>query len=169
MLELPGSLRRELAKNYGKIINEAELAKLAKRQTVISVGDMVTATLLSHNILPRLAIFDFKTKRTMHKSILLEQKYRKRIKVENRPGVITYNLWKAVRKALVEGDKAIEVVGEEDLASLVCIHFAKDGSLVVYGLPGRGIEAIKVNSKTRKMADCLLMRMKKHKEAERIF
>ena len=54
---------------------------------------------------------------------------------------------KAARKRLPIG---IKVTGEEDLASLACIYFARNGDFVMYGLRNRGIVTIKVNKRIKK-------------------
>ncbi|MGC8676476.1 MAG: DUF359 domain-containing protein, partial [Candidatus Micrarchaeia archaeon] len=121
-LTLPDYLRKPLSGNYGSIEKEENVAQLLKGKQVISVGDTVTATLLRLGIFPSLAIFDFKTRRARRKSRLLERTYPKRIKVKNGQGVISYELWKAIRESIKLKHAAIQVVGEEDLAALACIH-----------------------------------------------
>ncbi|MGC8547987.1 MAG: GTP-dependent dephospho-CoA kinase family protein [Candidatus Micrarchaeia archaeon] len=158
---LPGRLRSKLTRNYGLVVNEQRLIELIKQNKVISVGDMVTSTLLRKGIVPKLAIFDFKTKRTRHRSRLIERTYPKRAKVKNKQGVIGYELWNAVRESMKLKRAAIQVVGEEDLAALACIHFAPKGCFVVYGLPGKGIEAIRVDKRAKTIANGLLAKMKK--------
>ncbi len=158
---LPGRLRSKLARNYGLVVNEQRLIELAKQNEVISVGDRVTSTLLHKGIMPKLAIFDFKTKRARRRSRLIERTYPKRVKVRNKQGVIDYGLWNAVRESMKLKHAAIQVVGEEDLAALACIHFAPNGCFVVYGLPGKGIEVIRIDKRAKVIADSLLGQMRK--------
>jgi hypothetical protein len=55
----------------------------------------------------------------------------------------------------------IEIDGEEDLASLVCIVTAPMGSLVIYGVPGKGMTVVTVDSRTKAWSQKALDRMKR--------
>ena len=62
-LLLPEELREELRRVHGELVGEDELEKKISGRFVISVGDVVTHTLLEHGILPDVAIVDYRTKR----------------------------------------------------------------------------------------------------------
>ena len=73
---------------------------------------------------------------------------------------ITEALWRAVSDAYEsERSTRIEVVGEEDLATLVCVHLAPPGSAVVYGQPGQGVVLIEVTQKIKNMVLDILDKM----------
>jgi hypothetical protein len=83
-------------------------------------------------------------------------------KVANRAGAITPELWRTVSSAVKrEGDTIIEVVGEEDMASLACIHFAKTGSFCVYGIPGKGMTVIRITRLIKRIVDDMITRLER--------
>jgi len=128
----------------------------------ISVGDVVTITLLQMSMEPDVAVFDYKTQRAE------DYKAKERIgkmsgrlvKVENPPGRITKDLWHAVKNAANSKDRVkIEVSGEEDLASLVAIATAPEGAHVIYGIPKKGLMVVKVDQESRSLAIEAIKRM----------
>jgi uncharacterized protein (UPF0218 family) len=162
-LELPEDLREELGKPIGKLVSAWALRKhLENSPRTISVGDVVTITLLQMKLEPDVAVFDYKTQRSE------DYKAKERIakmggrlvKVENPPAKITRALWKAVKEAVNAQDRVkIEVVGEEDLAALVAIATAPEGAHVIYGLPKKGMMVVEVNRDSRKLASAAIRKM----------
>jgi hypothetical protein len=162
-LELPDDLREELGRPIGKIVSAWSLRKhIDGSSRVISVGDVVTITLLQMKYEPDVAVFDYKTQR------MEDYKAKERIakmsgrlvKVENPPAKITRALWKAVREAVNAKERVkIEVSGEEDLASLVAIALAPEGAHVIYGIPKRGLMVVEVNTETRALATAAIKKM----------
>lgn len=162
-LVLPEDLRDELARPIGKIVSAWALSKHIKGSPrIISVGDVVTITLLQMKLEPDVAVFDYKTQRAE------DYKAKERIgkmsgrlvKVENPPGKITKALWKAVKDAVNAKDRVkVEVSGEEDLASLVAIATAPEDSRVIYGIPKRGMMVVKVDRESRSLAITAIKRM----------
>jgi uncharacterized protein (UPF0218 family) len=162
-LDLPDSLREELARPIGKLVSAWALRKhLENSPRTISVGDVVTITLLQMKFEPDVAVFDYKTQRSE------DYKAKERIakmggrlvKVENPPAKITRALWKAVKDAVNAKDRVkVEVVGEEDLAALVAAATAPDGAHVIYGLPKKGLMVVEVNGETRGLAAAAIRKM----------
>jgi uncharacterized protein (UPF0218 family) len=162
-LDLPDSLREELARPIGKLVSAWALRKhLENSPRTISVGDVVTITLLQMKFEPDVAVFDYKTQRSE------DYKAKERIakmggrlvKVENPPAKITRALWKAVKDAVNAKDRVkVEVVGEEDLAALVAVATAPDGAHVIYGLPKKGLMVVEVNGETRGLAAAAIRKM----------
>jgi len=162
-LTLPEDLRGELARPIGQLVSAWALRKhIEKSRRVISVGDVVTITLLQMRFEPDVAVFDYKTQRAE------DYKAKERIasmggrlvKVENPPGKITRALWKAVRDAVNAKERIkIEVEGEEDLAALVAIATAPEGAHVIYGLPQRGLMVVEVNAETKGLATEAIRKM----------
>lgn len=162
MYILPESLRDELKKPLGKILNEDEMFEEIKNKKVTAVGDVVTLTMYEKGITPDLGIVDFKSMRTttgkLRKKISgMEGKV---IKVNNPPGTITDEIWKAIREAYNTDEKTrIEVNGEEDLSALACIFLAPINSIVVYGMPGKGIAAVNVTKEKKQLVGSVLKKM----------
>jgi uncharacterized protein (UPF0218 family) len=163
-LRLPDELRVDLSREIGEVVSATETLRerLTGCSKVICVGDVVTMTLLQMNIEPDVAVFDYRTQRS-------EDKHAKEriagmrgalIKVRNPQGMITRDLWRAVRDAVRGQEQVkIEVAGEEDLASLVAIACSPEGAYVIYGLPGRGLMLVPVDGTTRAIATGAIRRM----------
>ncbi len=162
-LELPEELRPELAKPFGRLVPASALRKQVEcSPRLITVGDVVTITLLQLRMEPDVAVFDYKTQRS--EDVKSKERISKMsgrvIKVENPAGKITRALWRAVRDAVRARDRVkIEVVGEEDLAALVAIATAPNGAHVIYGLPQRGLVVVDINDETRSKASAVIRRM----------
>jgi len=164
-LRLPEELREELSRQIGEMVpDEALKGRLKRCPRVVSVGDIVTMTLLQRNIEPDVAVFDYRTRRSEDQSAkeMIAEMRGDLIKVQNPQGMITRELWRVMRDA-VQGKSRmkVEVAGEEDLAALVAIACSKDGTCVIYGLPGRGLMLVPVNDATRAFATNAIRRMKR--------
>jgi uncharacterized protein (UPF0218 family) len=162
-LVLPEDMREELARPIGKFVSAWALSKHLKGSPrVISVGDVVTITLLQMKLEPDVAVFDYKTQRSedYRSKERISKMSGKLVKVESPAGRITPALWKAVRDAVRAKDRIkIEVTGEEDLASLVAIVNAPEGAHVIYGIPKRGLMVVKVDKESRSLATVAIKRM----------
>ncbi|MBU0684726.1 MAG: DUF359 domain-containing protein [Thermoplasmatota archaeon] len=162
-LELPENLREELARPIGKLVSAWALRKhIEGSPRIVSVGDVVTITLLQMKLEPDVAVFDYKTQRSEDYKAKerIGKMGGKLVKVENPPGRITRALWKAVRDAVNGKERIkIEVSGEEDLAALVAIATAPEGVQVIYGLPKKGLMVVRVDAETRAMATGAIKRM----------
>jgi len=162
-LELPEEMREELAKPIGKLVSAWALRKhIEGSPRIISVGDVVTITLLQMKLEPDVAVFDYKTQRSEdYKAKERISKMTGRlVKVENPPGKITRALWKAIKEAANAKERIkIEVVGEEDLAALVAIATAPTGAHVIYGLPKKGMMVVQVDDRSRALAEAAIKRM----------
>lgn len=151
-LIMPDSMRDELKESLGPIITDEQLPDHVKDQLIAVVGDVASAHILKAGYKPKLIIVDFKTRRGDEGELPPEIRTmgKRSIKVVNPPARITPELWDAIEKAYkAKGPVRIEVEGEEDLASLVCIVTAPEGSLVIYGVPGRGMTVVTVDKRTR--------------------
>jgi len=155
---LPEKLKPKLKKPWGKAIfgNKKEVLKKFERflkkkkiKKIITVGDFC-----SKNLPSDIKIFDGKIKRRKIKKILNFS-----LKCKNPRGTIQKNVWKVLKKAIKE-EKNVFVEGEEDLLVIPCVLLAPQNSLLVYGLPGKGICTIEVNKKTREKVKKLLEKFK---------
>jgi hypothetical protein len=164
ILLMPDSMRNELKELLGPIITDDELQEHVKDRLIAVVGDVASAHVIQAGYRPKIVIVDFKTRRKKELDLPSEIRLigKERIKVVNPPAQITPALWDAVEKAYgMKGPVRIEVDGEEDLASLVCIVKGPEGSLVIYGVPGKGMTVVTVNEHTKGMAQKALDSMKK--------
>lgn len=163
-LELPESLRSELAKPYGPILVEEDLAgHLRGCRKIIAIGDMVNVSLAKMGIQPDIMIFDYHTQRgpcQEETKKALRETEGSFIKVTNPPGKLSAELWNAIARSL-KTDKVvkIEVKGEEDLASLACIELGDSGDCVIYGIPNEGITVIRIDEDIRRVVSGILSRM----------
>ena len=144
--------RKEFSKPFGKILKGNEIGKsVGSSKTIYAVGDVTVSALLRLGYMPKVSVFDYRTGREARIIPIIKTTYKRPMKVVNRSGTLSVKLWnvigKAARKRLPIG---IKVTGEEDLASLACIYFARNGDFVMYGLRNRGIITIKVNKKIKK-------------------
>ncbi len=151
-LRLGSGMRKELSGDFGRIMDGRQIARsIGKDRIIYSVGDVTTATLLELGYKPKISIFDYRAEKEAAKFPIIERVYKDPVRVRNGRGELSAEMWEAVRDACRKAARVgIRVYGEEDLASLACIYFAKIGEFVVYGMRGRGMAVVKV---TREMKD----------------
>jgi len=162
-LSLPESARDGMRQPLGPVIAESDLVlHLRKSDTIITVGDMVTLTLVNAGYPVALAVFDFKTRRWEERDFRwhLEKLPGDRARAQNPAATITRGLWTQLERAMLKvntgGRVLLEVEGEEDLAAIPAILLAPDGAKVLYGMPDRGIVVVTVEKRSRRMAKRLL-------------
>ncbi len=157
MKVLPENLRDILKQPIGQLVEEEyELIKILKKEKyIVSIGDLVTYTILKHDIEPVFCIVDFHTRRGKC-SIDIIKKIKsfgkKVIVLKNPSGMITDELWNVIKNSyynLEKGSLRIEVEGEEDLASLAAIYFAPSVVTIIYGLPDKGVLVVKPNKENK--------------------
>jgi len=162
MYRLPDNYRDELRKPIGELVTEKDIGKKIMGGKIVSVGDMVTASLKKHGIEPDISIIDYKIERKEYgdeikKFIKGEEEVRK---ISNPPGLITDELWDAIKESYGSHKKVrIEVEGEEDLAALPAIYLSPPGTTVLYGLPSRGIVLVKVSNDEKNKVLSFLKKM----------
>ncbi|UCE38135.1 MAG: DUF359 domain-containing protein [Thermoplasmata archaeon] len=144
---MPDDLRDELKNPLGEVVLERELSGILRHfKKVVSVGDQCSFTLFKMGFTPDIAVVDYMVQRndvgTMREQI--EKIGQIVINVKNPPGVLTKDLWNAVKSAYQREEKVrIEVDGEEDLATLPGVWLAPEKTAVVYGLPNIGLVLVK--------------------------
>lgn len=162
---LPEYLREALKEPIGQLVDEQTLISLVSdSKPLISVGDMVTYTLLKHNITPDVSIVDY-----LHKRSCCSQEIIDSIKkspadvtcVKNPAGTLTDQLIDAITTSIrhLNGPQRIEVEGEEDLAALAAIKLAPQGATVIYGLPNKGVIVVPVNDYHKNKAKEIIDKM----------
>lgn len=164
---MPDRMRGELSMPFGSLFKgEDVLGALSECDMIISVGDVVSSTLINKGVIPHLTVYDRRNERRElkageHPADLLPVPEKN---VENPPGTITRGLVKAVKDGLEAPEKnKVRVVGEEDLAALVCAAIAPAGSCLVYGLPGKGVVLVRTDAKVNKAAQALIRSMEELK------
>jgi uncharacterized protein (UPF0218 family) len=153
---------KSLSATHGKIYSGEEFIKLisSKDNYLITVGDMVTITAINGGIKPNLAIFDTKTRRKHINYSVITQAYNSIETVKNKKGEITLALYITLLSGIKKNGTAVRVIGEEDLAAPLCIAISKKGTLIAWGVPGKGINIIQVNERTKRHAINILNEMK---------
>lgn len=153
---LPEELRGQLTMPFGNLLSEKEaVAQLRSGERSVTVGDVVSLSMLENGVQPDLMVYDLRNERQsmdrLARSILsLEGKS---MNVKNPAGRITPGLVRAIEKALASEEKVkMMVEGEEDLASLVIAALAPDGTQLMYGLPKKGIVFVRVDGPVRQKA-----------------
>ncbi len=160
---LPEDMRDDLKEIIGDILTEKELAdRLDTDNPIITVGDIVTLTLLDMGVVPDLSIVDYQTQRVPSEEIKerLGKFHQQEIIVKSPAGEITGELWDAIEDGIKDPRRLrIVVDGEEDLAALVCILLASDGTSVIYGIPFKGLMLLCVDAHKRAYAREILTKM----------
>jgi len=149
---MPEYLKEELSRPYGFLFtNSNSLLKFIRKKEnsrIITVGDVVTSTLQSSNIIPFLSIIDGKTKRNIKIRILEESI----IKIKNEKSTIRLSSMNLIQKILNNEDKIRKIIlvdGEEDLLVIPVVLFGKDKDIILYGQPNAGAVVIINNKFTR--------------------
>ena len=146
---LPHSLRNTLKEPLGPLFSEEELFSYIAHSNfkIVSVGDLVTYSLLTHHVNPLFCIIDDHTRR----HDLQEEKVQRiheygstKITVKNPAGVITAQLWETIKHLYDHNmqNVLVQVEGEEDLAALPAIFLAPSDVTIIYGMPDKGVVAV---------------------------
>ena len=163
LYKLPERLKRELREPLGDVIPEEELGeRLPDGASIIAVGDMVAHTLFRMNIQPQVTIIDFHTQRDEKVTFADDLRSMGEVSVEvrNPAGVITRELWEAIKDAISSEKRVrIEVEGEEDLATIPCVMLAPNGTFLLYGLWNQGLVLVEITAGIRKRAETALKLM----------
>ncbi|MEM3555582.1 MAG: DUF359 domain-containing protein [Candidatus Micrarchaeia archaeon] len=157
MRKLPESLRGELRRPFGRVVNTEQLISELKGKDVflVSVGDECSYELIKNNVKPDVVIYDLKIKRRdvigKVREVLDEFDEKPTI-VHNPPGVIMDELIETVKEMVERRSGKMLVKGEEDLAALVVMMYAPNGAVVVYGQPDEGAVLVEMNDEVRERA-----------------
>jgi hypothetical protein len=154
-LRLPDSLRARLAAPFGPVLSPTDLAaRTAGSAAIAAVGDVTAGEAIRRALAPRFIVVDFKTKRGPVPPDDVVRTYGETVeRVRSPPAILSAPLYNAVRRAATTKRRTrIEVEGEEDLAVLPAIMHLEPGATVIYGLPDRGVAAVRVDEESRRVA-----------------
>src|SRR5271157_742608 len=157
MRRLQETLRLELRSPFGKIVKNEELLEAIKgrKGLLISVGDECSYSLIKAGVNPDIVVYDLRIKR---KDVIgnirdvLGKFNDGEVIVHSPAGAIMDELVESVKDALEKRKGKILVKGEEDLAALVVMMYAPNGSLIVYGQPDEGAVLVEENEGIRNRA-----------------
>jgi len=126
-----------------------KLIEKDKPPMIISVGDVVSESLIRKNVFPDVFIVDNKV---MRKSITPFSAKADIIRyVENPAGMLSDDALRVIQEVLKEKKQRTKIIvdGEEDLLTLPAVLYAPKNSLVIYGQPRKGIVAVKVTKQKK--------------------
>ena len=196
---LPQKVRPFLKKPLGELISgsEKDLQEAALKVKkglksfsppfLITVGDIVTLSLVESGVVPNLMIVDFKVKRKEIYQDISELGLTPHLRVKevkNIAGTLNSELFKVIKNSLSvilnsiqnlyrfrvkpgmtkNSQLVIRVLGEEDLAALPAVLLAPLNSLVCYGQPEEGIVIVKVTEKKKQEVKDLLYQFQEKDE-----
>ncbi|MDO8609588.1 MAG: pantetheine-phosphate adenylyltransferase [bacterium] len=170
IIRLPESLRQELRKPLGKVIegDEKELGiavhkvekfeKLKKSTMIISVGDIISFSLEREGIIPDVKIIDNRSRReSVPESWSSNRNSRKnQTNSFNFAGTISKDAVNAIQKTIsvflkTNKKQTIIIKGEEDLLALPAVLFAPIGSIILYGHWELGVIMVEVSKEKKKI------------------
>jgi uncharacterized protein (UPF0218 family) len=150
-----GTLLNTLKEPLGKIIQEQDLLQeISDDDVCIVIGDESAYTLYRLGFKLKLAIIDYQTQRKARPELKvhLSKIGDKVIKVDNPQGMITGALWTAVKNALEDDSNVrIEINGEEDLATIPCVALAPLNTVIIYGMPEKGLVVARVDEHSKEL------------------
>lgn len=165
-LLMPDSMRDELAAPLGIVLSSREMLlealALHKRDTIITVGDLTTKTILEAGVTPHLMIIDNKVGRKAFPD--LQPIFKKQgfyiTHIASGPGFISAEARDTIKEYFIgtQVPLVIEIDGEEDLLALPVIAEGSLGAVVYYGQPGKGVVEVVVTPKKQEEARILLER-----------
>ncbi|MFP3872237.1 MAG: GTP-dependent dephospho-CoA kinase family protein [Candidatus Aenigmatarchaeota archaeon] len=152
-LRLKEEQREGLKRTLGKVVEGKLPIEYTERRPMITVGDVVTDTLLEQGIRPDLSVIDHKTRRGRYEGREEHEAFDPIFELKNPPETITREAWDVVQQALENDEPTlIEVEGEEDLLSLVAIALCPPGGVVLYGVPSEGMVINEVSKDLKEKA-----------------
>ncbi|MCL4438808.1 MAG: GTP-dependent dephospho-CoA kinase family protein [Candidatus Thermoplasmatota archaeon] len=142
--------------SYGhKMCNESEIQAFSRISKIISVGDVTTDTLHKCGVPVHLEVVDLKTRRGKEGEFQSDPSSHH---VKNEAGTLSHDLFLLIRRLIPAGGR-IEVNGEEDLAVIPIIYYCDLNTVIVYGIPGKGMACIAVDRSVKKNIEELVKRI----------
>jgi len=177
MLRVRLEQRDRLSKPHGKLYTGKgvevirKIEELKNAGFVATIGDLVSLFSFQAGIYPDLVVIDFKTERRALEEKLTSKllKYLSNyriVRVENPQGHITEELVNALIEGIRAGRTCIIVDGEEDMSALPLSLLLSDGSVVLYGVPSRGIAVYVVNRDDKLLISRIIKEMEEVGESK---
>ncbi|MEM0361780.1 MAG: DUF359 domain-containing protein [Sulfolobales archaeon] len=161
VLRLPESLREELRRPMGTVFRgDRRSVAVAVVRTVgdcsrlWAVGDVVCSSVVDLFCIPKVCVIDGRTLRNVSLGIptSLQGVFRDVLRVRNPPGSISEEALEAIKYCIRRDAVLILVDGEEDLLGLPVLAYADFGDYLAYGVPGVGVDLVKVCESSRRKA-----------------
>jgi hypothetical protein len=160
---LPERMRKDLGMPVGEMLLESSVKnQLGDCNSVISVGDVVSLSLIQNGLAPHVTIYDCRTERSVMTTMdtKVDEIAGTKVTVTNPAGKITPQMVREIEKAVNNPSPTkIKVEGEEDLAALVCAAVAPPGSCLVYGLPKKGMALVRITPEINSKAKEIIYQM----------
>ncbi|MEB3787030.1 MAG: GTP-dependent dephospho-CoA kinase family protein [Desulfurococcales archaeon] len=166
-LNIPKGVRIDYAIPRGEIVTEnidGWIRDNLKDKKVISIGDVVTGSLIKNGVKPFVSVIDGRTRRNefLHIDLMKELRGCKVLKTVNPKGKLSLEAMEVICKVLSSKDEGAEcytilVDGEEDMLALPALSCAPLNSVVLYGVPGVGIAAFFIDQLVRYMASIRIL------------
>lgn len=142
-LVMPTSMRVDLSRPFGPVLSTPRMQQESfathREDSIVTVGDLTTKTLLDAGVTPMLMVVDGHVERKEYPLLMpiIERHGFPMCHVVSGPGFISHEAIETIRSVLDahRGPTVIEVDGEEDLLALPAIAEAPVGSVVYYGQP----------------------------------
>ncbi len=156
MLRITDRLREELAIPFGRLYEGRgpELVRSIKEietaDFLATIGDLVSLFTFQAGYQPDIVVIDFKTERrvlgeSFESDMMSYLKGYSILRVKNPQGHVTEELVDALKTAIAERKTCVIVDGEEDMSALPLALLLPEGSVILYGIPSRGIAAYTVS------------------------
>ena len=141
---------------YGhRMCSDLEILRASESSKIISVGDVTTYNLKKKGVPIHIEVVDLKTRRGKEGEFAsVSGAYH----VNNEAGTLSHDLFLLIREIMPVGGR-IEVIGEEDLAVIPIIYYCDLNTVVVYGIPGKGMACITVNRSVKENIEQLVERI----------
>jgi len=157
MLILPEEHRKLFKEPFGELFSSiSDLLPRLTGKVVYAVGDVVTHNLHARGITPAIAVIDGYSMRA--RCDRLPAVKGECIRVKNPAGTLTEDLIDALEYAVIHPPATIVVEGEEDLAVIPLVIAAPEGSIVLYGQPGKGVVFRTIDAGAKEIARTFLTR-----------
>jgi len=138
----PDFLRKKLRKPLGPVTT---VKRIKTDRRIIAVGDEITLNLIDANMIPHLAVCDFRIKRRKISRKMrnkITKSFKKAGSCKNQQGTLSLYLLKNAKKYLKKGG-LLKIEGEEDITALAFILNGNKNYLVLYGQPDKGVVSVK--------------------------
>jgi hypothetical protein len=156
-------MRKDLGMPVGEMLLESSVKnQLGDCNSVISVGDVVSLSLIQNGLAPHVTIYDCLTERSVMTTMdtKVDEIAGTKVTVSNPAGTITLQMVREIERAVNNPSPTkIKVEGEEDLAALVCAAVAPLGSCLVYGLPKKGMALVRITPEINSKAKEIIYQM----------